>query len=161
MQFDPEKMCWVSLGDEEPDPFADMADDEDDEGGNTITRATARKFVSVGQGLGASAGSGWSSRLASESSAGGSVISWEERVKVREADRRTGAGFVSGGDGEGDVTEALWRECKDAEERHRKEMKGWGGGLSVNARMSSEEKRDRERREEKRLWEIRYLAMRS
>ncbi|KAI9634596.1 putative GTPase activator [Dioszegia hungarica] len=149
MQFDPERMCWVSIGEEEPDPFADMADDEDDEGGrggSTITRATGRKLVSVGTGLGVSAGSGWSSRLASESSAGGSVISWEERVRVRE----------------GEVSQEMWRECKEAEERHRREMKGWGGGLGSRGQdLSREERRDRERREEKRLWEIRYLAMRS
>lgn len=178
MKFDPERMCWVSIGDEEPDPFADMADDEDEDmgGGNTITRASGKKLVSVGQGLGVSAGSGWSSRLASESSAGGSVMSWDERVRVREADGppqfgsgSSGSNFKSreGGEGvEGEVTEELWRECKDAEERHRKEMKGWNGGLGLKngykgIELGRDERRDRERREEKRLWEIRYLAMRS
>jgi hypothetical protein len=137
-------MCWVSIGEEEPDPFADMADDEDDEGGrggSTITRATGRKLVSVGTGLGVSAGSGWSSRLASESSAGGSVMSWEERVRVREVDSR---GKWDEGDGaEGEVSEEMWRECKEAEERHRREMKGWGGGLGYRGQdLSREELRD-------------------
>ena len=61
MKFDPAKMCWVStLDEEEVDPFEGMADDEDDDPGATITRASGRNLVTVGVGLG---------RLASESSA--------------------------------------------------------------------------------------------
>lgn len=181
MKFDPERMCWVSLGEEDPDPFADMADDEDDEGGfgsNTLTRANAKKLVSIGGGAGAvalgeSAGSDWSSRLASESSAGGSVMSWEERTRIRLIDqthalplagvsRRAdeGAGLEPESQSQSLISAELWRECREAEERHKKEMKGWSG-LGVRPGMSRDEIRDRERREEKRLWEIRYLAMRS
>ncbi|KAK4686460.1 hypothetical protein P7C73_g3666, partial [Tremellales sp. Uapishka_1] len=145
MKFDPEKMCWVSTldpEDDEPDPFEGMADDEDDEGGRggTITRSLGRKLVSIGGGSGFSGSvtnsSAWSSRLASESSA--SVSSWQ-------------------GSNEVEAEEGLYLECKEAEERHRKEMRGW----LLRAPMGSLEIRERERREEKRLWEIRNLALKS
>lgn len=151
MKFDPERMCWVSIGEEEPDPFADMADDEDEFGG-TITRNMGKKLVSIG-GSGALGLSAGSSRLASESSAGGSTWSWEERIKMRELDSPSSPN-------QEEITEELWRECKEAEERHKKEMKGWAG-LAIKQGMSKEEVSQRDRREEKRLWEIRYLAMRS
>lgn len=167
MKFDPERMCWLSVfPEDEADPFEGMADDEEDDPGATITKASARKFVSVGQShndnqqqqpggngwLGSSAGS---SRFASESSA--SIMSWEERTRVDNLER---------------VPDGLWEECKAAEERHRQEMKEWGvggaggggkgerggGGQKVE---SERDKRERERREEKRLWEIRVLATRS
>lgn len=134
MRFDPERMCWVSNlapEDDEPDPFEGMADDEDDEnGGSTITRAQGRKVASAVAYSGA-----WSSRLASESSASTSM----------------GSTFDGGED------EKFWEECKAAEERHRVEMRGW----TTKTLGGAAEARDRERREEKRLWEIRNLAMRS
>jgi hypothetical protein len=165
MKFDPERMCWVSNlapEDDEPDPFEGMADDEDEEGGATITRASGRKLVSVGLGTsvtsaasglsghsgmsGMSTGSGWSSRLASESSAGGSMGSmgiggWNE-------DEDTAKIVIS---------KELWAECREAEDRHKREMKGW----ATKAPSGASEIRERERREEKRLWEVRNLATRS
>ncbi|WVQ73521.1 hypothetical protein IAR50_003093 [Cryptococcus sp. DSM 104548] len=150
MQFDPVQMKWVSVHpeDDEPDPFEGMADDEDEEtGGGTIRACAGRKYVPVG---GSSAGSGsmaassstWSHRMASESSMATSTASWEDR-----ASHHVGVA----------ISTELWNECKEAEERHRKEMKGWG----LRAPTGSSEIRERERREEKRLWEIRYLAMKS
>jgi hypothetical protein len=41
MQFDPERMCWISLlgkNEEEPDPFADMDDDADDDESAVMVR---------------------------------------------------------------------------------------------------------------------------
>jgi hypothetical protein len=50
------------------------------------------------------------------------------------------------------VTEELIMECERAEERHRREMRGFvGSGGSWS--------RSEERREERRLWEIRNLAL--
>jgi hypothetical protein len=51
------------------------------------------------------------------------------------------------------VSEELRHECKAAEERHRREMRGWVGGTGGSW------SRAEERREEKRLWEIRHLAL--
>ena len=180
MKFDPEKMCWVSTlarEDDEPDPFEGMADDEDEEAGGTIRASGSggRKLVSVGGGgmMGpgtATTGSistGWSisSRLASEAS---STMSWEERARgklgvgVHPASGLGGVdGMGGGGDGEGRdgglVTKALWEECKEAEERHRREIRGW----TSRGVEGERETRERERREERRLWEIRVLATRS
>ena len=175
MMFDPEKMCWVSIlppEEEEPDPFAGMADDEDEDAVATITRASGRKLASLGSfagitgisnlhqlaGMGhirvsqSSAGlsslsqtsgshmsgnSAWSSRLASTSQS--SLFSWEDRMRE---------------DGLEKIPDGLVDECKEAEERHKREMRGW-----VSKSTGTEaEKRDKERREEKRLWEIRVLA---
>ncbi|WVQ84271.1 hypothetical protein IAT38_006423 [Cryptococcus sp. DSM 104549] len=148
MQFDPIQMRWVSIlspDEDEPDPFEGMADDEDEEtgGGATITRAAGRKLVSVGGGSGSMASSStWSQRLASESSMAASVASWEERT-------RPDVGVQ--------IPVELWAECREAEERHRKEVKGW----VMRAPQGGAEVRERERREEKRLWEIRHLALKS
>lgn len=131
MQFDPERMCWVSLADEEePDPFEGMADDEDEEssgrggggGGATITRALGRKLVSVGLSSSGTTttSAGWSSRLASESGmslAASSVMSWDERGQAVPGPG-SGPGTVA-------VSKELWAECKEAEERHRKDIRGW------------------------------------
>ena len=160
MMFDPEKMCWVSTlapEDDEPDPFEGMADDEDDDMGGTITRAAGKRLVAIGGGYipsssfssihgggiktsqsstGISQSGAWSSRMASESSL--STISWDERMRQEEVR----------------IPDGLVEECKEAEERHRKEMRGW----LVRQTGSDGEKRDKERREEKRLWEIRVLA---
>ena len=50
-----------------------------------------------------------------------------------------------------EVDEQLKIECYKAEERHRREIRGFVGGGSWS--------RSEERREEKRLWEIRNLAL--
>ncbi|ODN74155.1 hypothetical protein L202_07607 [Cryptococcus amylolentus CBS 6039] len=155
MQFDPVQMKWVSVHpeDDEPDPFEGMADDEDEETGRGTIRAGAgRKYVpiggssssmgSMGPGSTAATSSTWSHRMASESSMATSAASWEDR-----ASHHVGVAISS----------ELWSECKEAEERHRKEMKGWG----LRVPSGSSELRERERREEKRLWEIRHLAMKS
>jgi hypothetical protein len=153
MKFDPEKMCWVSLlppGEDEPDPFEGMADDEDDlgagmargwasGGSGTLTRASG-KLVSIG--IGASAPS--STRFVSESgiSIATTAASWEDR-------RLPPAGA--------EVPPELVAECREAEERHRREMRGW----TLRPAQSASDLRDRERREEKRLWELRKLALRT
>lgn len=147
MKFDPEKMCWVSLlppEEEEPDPFEGMADDEDSltDIPGTITRKAGRKFVSIGQyGIPSTvASSAMSNRFVSEStSIAQSTASWEERARPLP------------------IPDALFTECKDAEDRHRREMRGW----IMRPIASQSDVRDRERREEKRLWEVRNLALRS
>jgi hypothetical protein len=146
-------MCWVSLlppGEDEPDPFEGMADDEDDlgagmargwasGGSGTLTRASG-KLVSIG--IGASAPS--STRFVSESgiSIATTAASWEDR-------RLPPAGA--------EVPPELVAECREAEERHRREMRGW----TLRPAQSASDLRDRERREEKRLWELRKLALRT
>ncbi|GHJ86410.1 hypothetical protein NliqN6_2812 [Naganishia liquefaciens] len=63
------------------------------------------------------------------------------------------------------VSEALWRQSLAAETRHEQEMLGWRVDEKIkrgwNARDLEREREREKRREEKRLWEIRNLAMRS
>ncbi|RXK34850.1 hypothetical protein M231_07896 [Tremella mesenterica] len=140
MRFDPLQMCWVSLVDEE-DPFEGMADDEDDSpigamnsfgvgpplggadgGGNTITRATGRRLINI---LPHSHNTSVSSRLASESSATSSVgfpFSGWGRNPV------SGGEWAEGRKYEGyEIPHSLVSECREAEERHKREMRGWTG----------------------------------
>ncbi|WVW85140.1 hypothetical protein I302_107177 [Kwoniella bestiolae CBS 10118] len=171
MQFDPVQMKWVSIlspEEDEPDPFEGMADDEDDEfgfgSGGTITRSSGRKLVTIGSGGGGgkisiAGSSNWTaiSRLASESSV---ITSTTTNTNFSSASTSTNQNMDWDDREEGDgglVSEELWRECKSAEERHKKEMKGW----VMRGSSSSSEMRERERKEEKRLWEIRNLAMKS
>ncbi|WVR06690.1 hypothetical protein IAU60_003722 [Kwoniella sp. DSM 27419] len=171
MQFDPINMRWVSIlspEDDEPDPFEGMADDEDDERGGTITRLSGRKLVTIGGGGGGGGGRGggfggfsiapsstaWSSRLASESSittSSGSVslMSWPRDGHLDAVDESPSINSL--------VPDELWQECRSAEERHKQEMKGW----IMRAPSGPAELKERQRKEEKRLWEIRVLAMKS
>ena len=74
--------------------------------------------------------------MTSESSAGASVMSWEERTVSK-----------------GECDASLVRECKEAEERHRKEMRGWMVGAGAE-----DWRTERANKEEKRLWGIRWWA---
>ncbi|WWD18854.1 hypothetical protein CI109_103309 [Kwoniella shandongensis] len=155
MQFDPINMRWISIldpEDDEPDPFEGMADDEESESGGaggTITKSNSRKFVIPGGGgMGMGSGSvvtssAWSSRMISES---GTSVS-----------ASIGSSSWGGGTTE-EISDELWKECKEAEERHKKEVRGW---LTRPSTTITSESRDKERREEKRLWEIRHLALKS
>jgi hypothetical protein len=109
MKFDTERMCWLSIhDDDEPDPFEGLADDEDEDmGGGTITRASGR-LLEIKLRLGAGG-----DRLASESSVSTSG-EWRE------------------------VDEVLRRESVEAERRHREEMKGWWVGEGGSTRREEE-----------------------
>lgn len=135
MKFDPVRMCWISLTEEE-DPFASMADDEDEP---STLRISGKKLVSIGLSSIPSATTAQTpqSRFVSESTTI-STHSWEGRTRPNAQNA---------------VSTELWNECRAAEERHRREMRGWV--------TRPGDVRDRERREEKRLWEVRNLAMRS
>ncbi|WWC71176.1 uncharacterized protein I206_105129 [Kwoniella pini CBS 10737] len=144
MQFDPVHMKWISIlspEDDEPDPFEGMADDEDEDlGGGTITRSSGKKFLNKF----VTTSNNWTSRLISESS----IASSTTTQNSLNSTAWEGANLIS---------DELWKECKSAEERHKKEMKGW----IMRSTSSSTEIRERERKESKRLWEIRNLAMKS
>ncbi|WWC88246.1 uncharacterized protein L201_003152 [Kwoniella dendrophila CBS 6074] len=175
MQFDPVNMKWVSIlspEDDEPDPFEGMADDEDDEfglgSGCTITRSSGRRLVNIGDKFSkiqgtfsiGGASSDWTSRLVSESS----IISNITANTNTTTNTTKSSNFPSSSSFEDKlqmqnnlISEELWKECKQAEERHKKELKGW----ILRQTSNSFELRERERKEEKRLWEIRNLAMKS
>ena len=218
MQFDPQKMCWVSLVPEE-DAFEGMADDEDDEwgfaaatggggGGGTIRGSKGLMNIhgnNQGQGRMSStstANTDWTQGTSgtqislatagsgSTSGPGAGATGGPYRPRPRESfgsEANTSPGKSStlgsslgGAEGDGEwqaaISPELWAECQAAEERHRKEVKGWcvrpmppmptvgsGSGRSVQVQQVqwAKDVQERERREGKRLWEIRNLAMRS
>ncbi len=138
MRFDADKMCWVSTlapEDEEPDPFADMADDDDSfDRGATITRHNTKAIGTLLHGV--------DRRITSES-AKSSTTSLD--------------GGLTGHRNFSQAPEGLARQTRAAEARHKQEMRGWSQKTAVDAADFAE----RLRRDEKRLWEIRNLALRS
>lgn len=146
MRFDSEKMCWISIlppEDDEPDPFEGMADNESDsfDKGVTLTRTTA-KVLGKNNPL-----SNVSRRIASEST--GSVsTSVDDDYVLADRQRHSPPQLVS---------DALWQQCLAAQTRHKEEMRGW----VLRTSPDTAEMAERKKRDEKRLWEIRNLALRS
>lgn len=170
MRFDPKEMRWISLSpDDEPDPFEGMADDEDDSfdgGAGKGGTIRARKLVAIG--LSEASESLWSSsRKASVISSSAtstsdsttsnpntSNLSTHPKSHHQESSDQTDTVNAISNTNPSLVSEALRAECKEAEDRHKKEMRGWISGSGSWSRSEA-------RREEKRLWDIRYLALKS
>ena len=157
MLFDPVNMCWVhQLGDAfEEDPFAaidelEKLDEEEGEGWGTIkvNHPPSELGTSVGsppgpihrlrteaspaRSLGRARANTHHTQSASElESVGGSDRG--SRMYSREEHERLAAGDID----EWDVSDELLRQCQEAEERHKAEVKGWilpharGPGQSV------------------------------
>lgn len=111
MIFDPSRMCWISTlppEEEEPDVFADLADDEDDDDweakAGTIKASQQQQGPSVN-----------SSGVEPPSPARSHTRSMSES----ESDRGSRASMVC------NVDEGFLDLCRIAEERHRSEMRGW------------------------------------
>ncbi|EIW86837.1 hypothetical protein CONPUDRAFT_115584 [Coniophora puteana RWD-64-598 SS2] len=147
MIFDPTRMCWISTlpADEEPDVFADLADDEDDyvweTKGGTIrasqqtggtTNPCEPSLTSVATALNALSPASSRTRTISESG---------------DSDRGSRASIFF------DVDDDFVERCRAAEERHRSEMKGWRSALSRQVDTVGEPDRQE-------LYEIRALATR-
>lgn len=136
MIFDPTRMCWISTlppEEEEPDVFADLADDEGDDGweakGGTI-RASQQQVGPLPSA---------NSRIEAPSPARSAHSRSES-----ESDRGSRASMVC------NIDESFLDKCRAAEERHRTEMKGW---MSTRQDPFSESDRSY-------LHEIRALATR-
>ncbi|KIJ68582.1 hypothetical protein HYDPIDRAFT_146878 [Hydnomerulius pinastri MD-312] len=149
MIFDPTRMCWISTlppDEEEPDVFAELADDEEDDGwetkGGTI-RATQQGCTS-----------GTASDTTSGSLTSAIVITAPSPARSRtrttsesESDRGSRASIVY------DVADDFVEVCRAAEERHRSEMRGWRSSISRQTGPFGEPDRSN-------LHEIRALATR-
>lgn len=145
MIFDPSRMCWISTlppEEDEPDVFADLADDEDEDWeakGGTI-RATQPGSANNTNTSVALLSRSNSSRTEAPSSA----LSHRRSLSDAESDRGSRASYVC-------KVDADFRDkCRAAEERHRVEMKGWVPSVS-NPRAESDRTH---------LYEIRALATR-
>ncbi|KAI0788624.1 hypothetical protein C8Q75DRAFT_769078 [Abortiporus biennis] len=136
MIFDPSRMCWISTlppEEDEPDVFADLADDEDDDDweakGGTIRASQQQGSVP--------------SSNSSQVEAPSPARSTHSRSES-ESDRGSRASMVC------NIDESFLDKCREAEERHRIEMKGW-----VSSRQDVFSANDRSY-----LYEIRALATR-
>jgi hypothetical protein len=120
MIFDPTRMCWVSTlppSEEEPDVFANLADDEEDgweSKGGTI-RANNLQISNSDTVKGPSDTIDEMCSPASHS----------RSISESGSERGSRASMVVC-----DVDDAFIANCRQAEERHKTEMKGWKSSLS-------------------------------
>jgi len=140
MLFDPVNMCWVhQLGDAfEEDPFASIDELDEGEGWGTIkvNHPPSELGTSVGslpgpihrlrtepspaRSLGRARANTHHTQSTSElESVGGSDRG--SRMYSREEHERLASGDID----EWDVSDDLLRQCREAEERHKAEVKGW------------------------------------
>lgn len=124
MIFDPGRMCWISTlsPEEEPDVFADMADDEED----ADVWETQGGTIRAGQSRGSS--SGLTSEVSSSTVSSQVELPSPARSRTRSpsdsgSDRGSRASMVY------DVDDMFLDACRLAEERHRQEMRGWKGKI--------------------------------
>ena len=124
MIFDPSRMCWISTlppDEEEPDVFADLADDEEDD-----------EWEAKAGTIRASQQLGCTTNTASERNGTSAIVitapsparSRTRTTSESESDRGSRASIVY------DVADDFVEVCRAAEERHRSEMRGWRSSVS-------------------------------
>lgn len=146
MIFDPTRMCWVSTlhpDEEEPDVFADLADDEDDENAWEAKGGTIR--ASQGCTSGTMSDTSGLTKSAIIITAPSPAHSRIRTNSESESDRGSRASIVY------DVADDFVEICRAAEERHRQEIKGWRTSRQTDP-FGSPDRQD--------LYEIRALATR-
>ncbi|KAL6310051.1 hypothetical protein BKA93DRAFT_182208 [Sparassis latifolia] len=127
MIFDPARMCWISTlspDEDEPDVFADLADDEDDddwEGKGGTIRANQPLPGAVRS----------PAKQVSATEPPSPARSRSRAHSESESDRCSRASMVC------DIDDAFADKCREAEERHRAELKGWLTPLSTPSTPSS------------------------
>lgn len=148
MIFDPARMCWISTlppDEEEPDVFAELADDEEDDGWET-KGGTIRANQP--------AGTVGSAATSDTSDAGSSTNRIEPPSPARSLRRRSSCESSSDRGSRAslvyDVDENFLQACRDAEARHKSELKGW--------KLKNDDPFSQPNRSY--LWEIRALATR-
>ncbi|KIP12479.1 hypothetical protein PHLGIDRAFT_17601 [Phlebiopsis gigantea 11061_1 CR5-6] len=113
MIFDPTRMCWISTlapEDDEPDVFADLADDEDDDAWEAkADTLRPNQPISLAN----------TSSVSQAELSASSAISRTRSRSESESDRCSRASMFC------DVEDGFFEKCHAAEERHRLEMRGW------------------------------------
>ncbi|KAJ7932526.1 hypothetical protein B0H13DRAFT_2307669 [Mycena leptocephala] len=143
MIFDPARMCWISTlppDEDEPDVFANLADDEDDD-----EDAWESKGGTIRASLASSNTSASTATLSAVPSPARSESYVRAMSETSDSERGSRASMVY------DVDEAFLEGCRAAEERHRAEMKGW----NISSKSDPFTEPDRSH-----LYEIRELATR-
>ncbi|EJD04054.1 uncharacterized protein FOMMEDRAFT_140130 [Fomitiporia mediterranea MF3/22] len=153
MVFDPVRMCWMSTlppDEEEPDVFADLADDEKDDdweakGGTIRATVSLRPSTSTDTGSHSDASRKTPSPIPSVRSRAQSLS--QSQQSQSDSDHGSRASLVF------DLEDNFIELCRAAEARHRVEMKGWTLGRSDSVSSFAEPDRSC-------LYEIRTLATR-
>ncbi|KAF7339573.1 hypothetical protein MSAN_02171800 [Mycena sanguinolenta] len=147
MMFDPARMCWISTlppDEDEPDVFANLADDEDDEGWES-KGGTIRASLQLGCSSNSSAST--ATELPTPATSPARRESYVRAMsETSDSERGSRASVVF------DVDEAFLASCRAAEERHRAEMKGWNVASSKQDPFMEPDRSH--------LYEIRELATR-
>ena len=144
MIFDPAKMCWVSTlppDEDEPDVFANLADDEEDSDAWETKGGTIRAMVSQ------TPSAPPSRRPSDARDDTSSSESHARTISESDSERGSRASMVVC-----EVNDTFIKSCRDAEERHRSEMRGWKTSLSKRDNSLSPDRSY--------LFEIRALATR-
>ncbi|RDB29183.1 Protein byr4 [Hypsizygus marmoreus] len=156
MIFDPTRMCWISTlppDEDEPDVFANLADDEEDGDAWETKGGTIR--ASLQQPLGSDISStntcttgtsADSSTSSTHAEAPSPARSHTRTTSESGSDRGSRASMVF------EIDETFLESCRLAEERHHAEMKGWKAVLSTQDVFSAPDRSG--------LFEIRALATR-
>ncbi|KAF9527839.1 hypothetical protein CPB83DRAFT_379411 [Crepidotus variabilis] len=127
MVFDPQKMCWISTlapEHDEPDVFANLADDEEDWDGKGATIRGAVPRVSDASSVGTAMSSNGDSH-GREGSTSPAPSLHSRTISESGSDRGSRASMVVG-----DIDDAFIASCRQAEDRHKVEMKGWKSSSS-------------------------------
>ncbi|KAF9076153.1 hypothetical protein BDP27DRAFT_1389594 [Rhodocollybia butyracea] len=147
MMFDPQRMCWISTlppEEEEPDVFANLADDEDDDAKGDTIRVNLQSAMNTPDTSVHSRTSTSMSSTAGDASS--SRNSYGRAPSESGSERGSRASMVY------DIDEDFIEKCKAAEQRHIIEMKSWRDIL-VKQNVQYETERPN-------LYEIRDLATR-
>ncbi|KAJ6519697.1 hypothetical protein C8R45DRAFT_1048505 [Mycena sanguinolenta] len=150
MMFDPARMCWISTlppDEDEPDVFANLADDEDDEEGGWESKGgTIRASLQLATSSNSSVST--ATEIPSAATSPARRDSYVRAMsETSDTERGSRASVVF------EVDEAFLASCRAAEERHRAEMKGWNTVVSSRPDPFTEPDRSH-------LYEIRELATR-
>ncbi|KAJ3734707.1 hypothetical protein DFJ43DRAFT_1114787 [Lentinula guzmanii] len=148
MMFDPQRMCWISTlppEEEEPDVFANLADDEEEEDakGNTIRLTLQSASTTPDTSVNSRTSTSMSGTIVNASS---SHSNYGKAPSESGSERGSRASMVYDIDGD------FIAKCRAAEQRHVAEMKGWKEILAKQDSMYETERPN--------LYEIRDLATR-
>ncbi|KAG5636351.1 hypothetical protein H0H81_008347 [Sphagnurus paluster] len=154
MIFDPTRMCWISTlppDEDEPDVFANLADDEEDGDAWETKGGTIRASLQLGSDISSvntttTGSSADSSTSSVRSEAPSPARSHTRTISESGSERGSRASMVF------DIDETFIESCRIAEERHRVEMKGWKSALATQDIFSTPDRSH--------LYEIRALATR-
>ena len=137
MIFDPSRMCWVSTlppEEDEPDVFANLADDEDSDDWDT-------KADTIKATLPLNKDEGTTPIAPQITASTSSTSSRARRRSESESDRGSRASMIC------DLDDGFLGTCQAAEQRHRQEMRGWAASTTTQPQRAF-------------LYEIRALATR-